>query len=113
MCVQYQQHFVRSFGWYENASTIFIAMEFVEHGDLQQYVGRAMPEPEMQLIVSQVLEGLSHMHNLSYAHRDLKPAVCEAFSNDLAWLMRYVPSCRTSWYIVKVLNGMSRSQTLG
>ncbi|SMQ44881.1 unnamed protein product [Zymoseptoria tritici ST99CH_3D7] len=83
--LQYQQHFVRSFGWYENASTIFIAMEFVEHGDLQQYVGRAMPEPEMQLIVSQVLEGLSHMHNLSYAHRDLKPANLLVYRKGPQW----------------------------
>ncbi|KJX94034.1 hypothetical protein TI39_contig4224g00009 [Zymoseptoria brevis] len=49
-------------------------MEFVERGDLQQFVGLPMPEDEMQLIVSQVLEGLSHMHNLNYAHRDLKAA---------------------------------------
>jgi serine/threonine protein kinase len=73
--VQYRQYFVRSSGWYDDARNVFIAMEFVKHGDLQQYVGRPMPEAEMQLIVSQVLSGLSYMHNLNYAHRDLKPAV--------------------------------------
>jgi serine/threonine protein kinase len=54
-------------------------MEYIESGDLQHYVGTPMPEAEMQLIVSQVLEGLAYMHGLNYAHRDLKPAVCGCF----------------------------------
>lgn len=79
MYTQYQQHFVRSLGWYDGAHSVFIAMEYVENGDLQQYVGQCMPEPEMQLIASQVLEGLGYMHDQRYAHRDLKPAVRKRF----------------------------------
>jgi serine/threonine protein kinase len=51
-------------------------MEYVEHGDLQQYVGSPMTEDEMQEIAAQILEDLAFLHGSGYAHRDLKPAVC-------------------------------------
>jgi serine/threonine protein kinase len=53
-------------------------MEYVNLGDLQQYLTRPLPEGEARQIISQVLEGLSCMHGLGYAHRDLKPQVGRA-----------------------------------
>jgi len=50
-------------------------MEYVALGDLQHQIGSPLPESEVQLIVYQVLRGLSIMHEAGYAHRDLKPAV--------------------------------------
>ena len=50
-------------------------MEYIPHGDLQQYLGSPLPEQEGQQIVGQILEGLSFMHESNFAHRDLKPAV--------------------------------------
>ncbi|PIA92755.1 Serine/threonine-protein kinase cds1 [Cercospora beticola] len=70
---QYEAYFAKSFGWFETSSTVFIAMEFLEHGDLQRCCGNPIPEREMQAIASQVLGGLSFMHSQGYAHRDLKP----------------------------------------
>jgi len=49
-------------------------MEFIEYGDLEQYLKAPVPEKEACLITSQVVEGLKYMHGSGFAHRDLKPA---------------------------------------
>lgn len=66
---------MRSFGWYENDVSVFIAMEYFCYGDLQNYLSAPISEGEVQEITSQVLEGLSFMHDNGFAHRDLKPNV--------------------------------------
>ncbi|KAL8855550.1 MAG: hypothetical protein Q9178_007819, partial [Gyalolechia marmorata] len=53
---------------------IFITLEYLEHGDLQQYLGTPLPEQEGQCLVHQIVEGLNFMHDRGFAHRDLKPA---------------------------------------
>lgn len=73
--LRFIQYFVSSQGWYDTEDTIHVVMELVPHGNLQQYIGSGMPEHEVQLIVRQVLQGLSYMHHAGYTHRDLKPPV--------------------------------------
>ncbi len=53
-------------------------MEYLEHGDLHNFLLGSKPlnEDTAGEITFQVLEGLSFMHDNSFAHRDLKPAVC-------------------------------------
>ena len=72
---QYVRCFVESFGWYENDSFVYITMEYVEHGDLQKRLGRRFPEPEVQAVALQLIEGLQFMHENGFTHRDLKPGV--------------------------------------
>ena len=50
-------------------------MEYLPNGDLHQYLSSPLPEKESQQIVLQILEGLQFMHDVGFAHRDLKPAV--------------------------------------
>jgi len=50
-------------------------MEYLERGDLQRYLTCALPEAEAREISCQVLEGLNHMHDNRFIHRDLKPRV--------------------------------------
>jgi serine/threonine protein kinase len=50
-------------------------MEFVEHGDLRNYMERPISEGEVQTITAQLVDGLQCMHGEGYVHRDLKPAV--------------------------------------
>lgn len=71
----YARYFVRSDGWYEDECAIYITMEYLQHGDLQRYVGCGLPEVQVRLLISQVLQGLKCMHELGYVHRDLKPSV--------------------------------------
>ncbi|KAF2278167.1 kinase-like protein [Westerdykella ornata] len=73
---RYRTYFVESYGWYESEDAVFIAMEFLPHGDLQKLLQlrSKLPEPDAQQIAFQVLEGLTYMHENGFAHRDLKPA---------------------------------------
>jgi serine/threonine protein kinase len=68
---------VKSFGWYEDAEAIYIAMEYCLYGDLYHYLSHKSPLPvaEAQELTRQMLEGVYDMHENGFAHRDLKPAV--------------------------------------
>ncbi|KAJ2981225.1 hypothetical protein NUW58_g6740 [Xylaria curta] len=74
----YSRCFVKSYGWYEHASSISICLEYFPLGDLRSFIAKRadpkLPEPEAQQIISQVLDGLVFMHAEGFAHRDLKPA---------------------------------------
>lgn len=39
---------------------------------LKNYEGRYLPEDEVRIIIKQLLEGISYMHQKNIAHRDLK-----------------------------------------
>lgn len=75
--LQYEACFVRSDGWYENSTSVFITMEYLDHGDLQKYLSKPVPETEARDICAQLVEGIAFMHENRYAHRDLKPGVSE------------------------------------
>ncbi|KAJ5358988.1 Tetratricopeptide-like helical [Penicillium cataractarum] len=72
---RYERCFVKSFGWYEGPSQLFITMEYFENGDLFAYLYQKPPLPEAEAkdITYQILDGLSMMHENGFAHRDLKP----------------------------------------
>ncbi|KAH8702036.1 kinase-like domain-containing protein, partial [Talaromyces proteolyticus] len=75
---KYQQEgtFVKFFGWFEDSLNIFLAMEFLELGDLEQYITAtaSISEDEVKEITIDVLNGLQIMHYEKFAHRDLKPS---------------------------------------
>jgi serine/threonine protein kinase len=75
--MQYETCFVKSFGWYESPEYLFIAMEYLELGDLHTYLDREPPLPEQEAkeVTYQILHGLHFMHDNEFAHRDLKPEV--------------------------------------
>ncbi|KAK4574843.1 hypothetical protein LTR86_001685 [Recurvomyces mirabilis] len=77
---KYELFFVQSYGWYDTSDAVLIVMEFVQHGDLQQHLSSPLPEREAQQTIKQTLQGLKHMHDLGYAHRDLKPQNMLVFS---------------------------------
>lgn len=50
-------------------------MEFLDYGDLAQYIPHISKEEEVKKITSDLLHGLRIMHAEGFAHRDLKPQV--------------------------------------
>ena len=67
--------FVQLLGWYESDNYVYIAMEYISHGDLRDYLEVERPESEAKAITRQLLEGLLVIHQEGFAHRDLKPEV--------------------------------------
>ncbi|KAL4877876.1 kinase-like domain-containing protein [Aspergillus karnatakaensis] len=85
---KYSSHFVQSFGWYESPQSIFIAMEYLELGDLGRYLAKPFPEHEAQSIANQLLGGLQNMHKNGYVHRDLKLANIFVVSKGPTWRVK-------------------------
>ncbi|KAL3478518.1 kinase-like domain-containing protein [Aspergillus californicus] len=70
---KYEGLFVKSLGWYENESSVFIVMEHMKHASLASQLTRPLPEEEAREITIQVLEGIACLHENEFVHRDLKP----------------------------------------
>ncbi|KAJ5243640.1 hypothetical protein N7489_003736 [Penicillium chrysogenum] len=89
---RYERCFVKSFGWYEGPGQLFIAMEYLETGDLFAYLYQKplppLPEAEAKEIAYQILDGMCMMHENGFAHRDLKPnnILIKAHPPDKWWI---------------------------
>ncbi|KAK3675502.1 Protein kinase protein rad53 [Recurvomyces mirabilis] len=59
----------------DHANHLYIIMEFVPCGDLQQYLGEhgALSEPLGKTMSAQVLNSLAYLHAKKITHRDIKP----------------------------------------
>lgn len=59
-------------------------MEYLEHGDLLDYLYSRppLPEDEARDIGNQILDALHMMHENGFAHRDLKPNVGWAYTQN-------------------------------
>ncbi|KAI1452649.1 kinase-like domain-containing protein [Annulohypoxylon moriforme] len=85
---RYSHCFVRSDGWFDNADSVFITMEYLEKGDLHKYLTKPLPEFEVRIITSQVLEGLKYMHDNGFVHRDLKPGNIMVVNTGPEWFVK-------------------------
>jgi serine/threonine protein kinase len=70
--------FIEFLGWFEDHDSVYLAMEYVPYGDLEDNIppkGEPINELEIREIASQILKGLKIMHQEGFVHRDLKPKV--------------------------------------
>ncbi|KAF4041803.1 Protein kinase domain [Phytophthora infestans] len=62
-------------GFFTVGDSVFIAMDFCPGGDLYDYVtakpGRRVPEAEALSLFAQIAKGLSFLHAIGVAHRDI------------------------------------------
>ncbi|KAG7122787.1 Serine/threonine-protein kinase RAD53 like [Verticillium longisporum] len=86
----YAPFFVRTRGWFENAESVFITMEYYPLGDLRRFMDSQSPFPEnlTSHIVRQLTRGINYMHASGFAHRDLKPANILVASTSPRWSVR-------------------------
>jgi calcium/calmodulin-dependent protein kinase I len=54
--------FLQLFGWFESDDHIYIAMEYINHGQLHNYLEVERSESEAKVITRQLLEGLVIIH---------------------------------------------------
>ncbi|KAG0640817.1 kinase-like domain-containing protein [Tuber brumale] len=78
--------FMQFLGWFEESDTLYIAMEYIELGDLRKHIGKPLPQKTVQQIANQLLEGLEVMHEKGIAHRDLKPENIFVVSMSPVWV---------------------------
>ncbi|KAF3928489.1 hypothetical protein ABW20_dc0107948 [Dactylellina cionopaga] len=72
---QYAENFVKTYGWFEDDKSIYIAMEYHPLGDLGRHIKLERPfsESTASQIIKQITEGVNFMHQNGFTHRDLKP----------------------------------------
>jgi serine/threonine protein kinase len=58
-----------------DSENIFVAMEYLRHGDLSNYATTELLETEIIEITDNILRGLKAMHEEGFTHRDIKPQV--------------------------------------
>lgn len=74
--LRYSHLFVQFLGWFENENEIFLAMEYIEGGDLSEYMtDHETAKSNAAEITKQILEGIQVLHEEGICHRDLKPHV--------------------------------------
>ncbi|KAI1080255.1 hypothetical protein F5B20DRAFT_589687 [Whalleya microplaca] len=66
---------VKLYDIWENRSEIYLVLQYVEQGDLFEYINRMgrLSETETMAYFRQILSALEYMHSLNICHRDLKP----------------------------------------
>ncbi|KAG0133633.1 kinase-like domain-containing protein [Tuber indicum] len=78
--------FVEFLGWFEDSETLYIAMEYIEGGDLTKHIGTPLRQETVRNISKQILEALEVMHQQGITHRDIKPANIFVVSMSPVWV---------------------------
>lgn len=77
---QRQDYFVGLYGWHESGGSLFMALQYVEGGDLHNRMKTADVAPSAKEITRQVLTGLATLHDKNICHGDLHPSVSTRIS---------------------------------
>src|SRR5262249_46203536 len=70
------ENIVTIYEFSQSGTTYFLAMEFVEGIDLQEYINRkdTLDPEEARIITIQAAHALDHAHTQGIVHRDVKPS---------------------------------------
>ncbi|KAG0640816.1 kinase-like domain-containing protein [Tuber brumale] len=78
--------FVELLGWFEGPANLYVAMEYLEQGDLTKHIGIPLPQDTVRNISKQILKGLEVMYQEGMAHHNLKPTNIFVVSMSPVWI---------------------------
>ena len=65
---------IHEFGIAKKSSSLFTVSDFIEHGkSWKQIVESGLSEEQKQVLISQLIHAIEHLHGLGLTHGDLKP----------------------------------------
>ncbi|GAA5841450.1 hypothetical protein JCM11251_007142 [Rhodosporidiobolus azoricus] len=102
------QFCVRCFDFYEDEQRIWLVLEYVDGGDLLDYVMKrgGLKEKEVREIALMVCQAVAYLHSKGITHRDLKP-------ENLLLTKGARPQCKvTDFGLAKMVNDQTRLQTM-
>ena len=68
------KNIIKADGFFEENSTVYSIMEFIEGEDLEKYLEHhSFNEVEAKDLLKQLIHGLKEIHNQNIIHRDIKP----------------------------------------
>lgn len=73
---QRSMYLVKFLDFFENEDAIYTAMEYLESGNLADYLDEHSRMREAETITSQISRELVELHERVICHRQLKPQVC-------------------------------------
>lgn len=72
-------HMVRLFEWYEDATRVYLVLDYLQGGSLKDVIvqlnrkdERGLKEAWIREVIQQSAGGLAYCHNLRLIHKDLK-----------------------------------------
>ncbi|KAL4860897.1 kinase-like domain-containing protein [Aspergillus spectabilis] len=63
---EYRRYFVQFLGCFDDTDHLYLAIEFIEYGDLQRFITTPFPVSEAVSIVIQIAQALQYMHQKSF-----------------------------------------------
>ncbi|GAA5914743.1 hypothetical protein JCM6882_002730 [Rhodosporidiobolus microsporus] len=102
------QFCVRCFDFYEDEQRIWLVLEYVDGGDLLDYVMKrgGLKEAEVREIALMVCQAVAYLHSKGITHRDLKP-------ENLLLTKGAKPQCKvTDFGLAKMVDDQTRLQTM-
>ena len=76
------ENIVQYLDYTETISKLYITMEYIKYGTLNQYIkkNKNIKEKEARIIIERLISAVEYLHNKQICHRDIKPENDDLFT---------------------------------